>query len=140
LTLPQAHNGRCRNDIGHCVVAIHPSTAAGLFGPAGPEPAKKDWGSVTESRWLEPLASEQADEETGPPEYEISTYPTDFTLQVLHQQWQEGVIAIPPFQRQFVWKQAQSSRLIESFLLGLPVPPVYFYVTKRIDQDYFEVE
>jgi hypothetical protein len=89
---------------------------------------------VSESRWLDLSPAEQEDEETGPPEYEISTYPTDFTLQVLHQQWQEGAIVVPPFQRQFVWKQPQASRLIESFLLGLPVPPVYFYTERGTDR------
>src|SRR5690606_22122035 len=32
------------------------------------------------------------------------------------------------FQRNFVWSIKQSSLLIESFLLGLPVPQVFFYI------------
>ncbi len=60
--------------------------------------------------------------------YEITTYPSDFTLEVLHNRWKSGEIIIPPFQRGFVWSQDQASLLIDSFLMGLPVPNVFFYV------------
>lgn len=34
---------------------------------------------------------------------------------------------IPEFQRRYVWDQKRASKLIESFLLGLPVPGVFLY-------------
>ena len=34
-------------------------------------------------------------------------------------------ILIPKFQRGYVWKPSQASKLIESFMMGLPVPPVF---------------
>lgn len=89
---------------------------------------------MPEREWLDRTDAEVADEETGPPEYEISTYPTDFTLQVLQSQWDSGSIIVPGFQRQFVWSQSQASRLIESFLLGLPVPAVYFYTERGTEK------
>ncbi len=61
-------------------------------------------------------------------EYDIATYPSDFTLQGIVDMWDEKGIEIPEFQREFVWTIKQSSLLIESFLLGLPVPPVFFYI------------
>ncbi|MGH8727074.1 MAG: hypothetical protein ACREV9_02695, partial [Burkholderiales bacterium] len=36
---------------------------------------------------LEPITSEDEDYESAPPDYQISTYPADFTLEVLHQKW-----------------------------------------------------
>jgi hypothetical protein len=42
--------------------------------------------------------------------------------------WDAGDITIPDFQRNFVWSVSQSSLLIESFLLGLPVPQVFFHI------------
>ncbi|HML96753.1 MAG TPA: DUF262 domain-containing protein [Thermodesulfobacteriota bacterium] len=42
--------------------------------------------------------------------------------------WKSQDITIPEFQREFVWNIRQSSLLMESFLLGLPVPPVFFYI------------
>ena len=76
---------------------------------------------------LEEIASESEDHESGPPDYRITTYPADYTLELLHQKWKAREIEIPPFRRSFVWSQTQSSKLIESFLVGLPVPAVYFY-------------
>lgn len=38
-----------------------------------------------------------------------------------------GMIEIPLFQRNFVWKDDMSSKLIESILLGLPVPEIFVY-------------
>lgn len=60
--------------------------------------------------------------------YDIASYPSDLTLSVLAEMWKNNDIVIPEFQRNFVWKIDQSSLLIESFLLGLPVPQVFFYV------------
>jgi hypothetical protein len=45
--------------------------------------------------------------------------------------WQDNDITIPDFQREFVWTIRQASLLIESFLLGLPVPPVFFYIDEQ---------
>ena len=64
-------------------------------------------------------------------EYDIATYPSDFTLSIIHKMWHDGDIEIPKFQREFVWKIEQSSLLIESFLVGLPVPPVFFYIDEE---------
>ena len=61
-------------------------------------------------------------------EYDIATYPSDNTLSVLKNQWIEQDIEIPDFQRGFVWTIKQSSLLIESFLRGLPVPPLFFFI------------
>lgn len=60
--------------------------------------------------------------------YDIASYPSDLTLSVVKEMWANGDILIPEFQRNFVWSITQSSLLIESFLLGLPVPQVFFYV------------
>ena len=80
---------------------------------------------------LEPVTSEEEDYQSAPAEYTIGAYPADFTLEVLHQKWNAGEIKIPEFQRAFVWKQVQASKLIESFLVGLPVPPVYLYTERE---------
>jgi hypothetical protein len=57
--------------------------------------------------------------------FDVATYPSDFTLSGIHEMWNNKDIEIPDFQRGFVWKIKQSSLLIDSFLLGLPVPLLY---------------
>ncbi len=89
---------------------------------------------VAESSPLEQIPSEIADAATSPAEYEIATYPADFTLQVLHSKWRQGEIVVPSFQRQFVWTQTQASRLIESFMLGLPVPSIFLYTDRKTEK------
>lgn len=64
-------------------------------------------------------------------EYDIASYPSDLTLEVLHSMKKNEEILIPEYQRNFVWNIKQASLLIESFILGLPVPQVFFYVNKE---------
>ncbi|MBI4559934.1 MAG: DUF262 domain-containing protein [Candidatus Hydrogenedentes bacterium] len=83
---------------------------------------------------IEQIESEITDSRSDPITYEISTYPADFTLEVLWQKWKEKKITIPSFQRQYVWKPDQASKLIESFLLGLPVPSIFLYTERRSER------
>lgn len=78
---------------------------------------------------IEPNQSELEDLETDNPtaKYEIWVFPTDFTLEGLHSKWKAETLRLPDFQRQYVWTMSKASRLIESFLLGLPVPGVFLY-------------
>ena len=85
------------------------------------------------------IASEEEDYESAAPNYRIATYPADYTLEVLYQKWRNEEIEIPDFQRDFVWKQVQSSKLIESFLVGLPVPAVFLY-NDRDNQKYLVID
>ena len=80
---------------------------------------------------LEEIKSEEQDQESSPVKYEIVTYPADYTLEVLVKKLKDKQIAVPPFQRRFVWSLTQSSKLVESFLLGLPVPPIFLYVQQN---------
>lgn len=74
------------------------------------------------------LFDDDPDEDEVLVQFDIATYPSDFTLSGIHDLWKTKDIEIPTFQREFVWTIKKSSVLIESFLLGLPVPPVFFYI------------
>ncbi len=80
---------------------------------------------------LEPIQSEIDDSESSPPVFEIAAYPADFTLEGLDQKLTNGDIKIPSFQRGFVWKLPQASRLIESFMMGLPVPQIFLFTDEE---------
>lgn len=73
----------------------------------------------------------EQDEETVSITYDIASYPSDFTLAGIAKMWEDGDIEIPDYQREFVWTMKQSSVLIDSFLAGLPVPPVFFYIDEE---------
>lgn len=61
-------------------------------------------------------------------EYDITSYPSDYTLMGLVEMFKNGDIMIPDYQRGYVWNIKQASLLIESFLIGLPVPPIFLYI------------
>lgn len=69
-------------------------------------------------------------------EYDISVSPSDHSLELLAAQIARDDIIIPFYQRKYVWKIEQASKLIESFLMGLPVPQVFLYVN---NEDQLEV-
>ena len=74
------------------------------------------------------LVADEPDESEVYVAYDIATYPSDLTLKVVQDMWNAGEIVVPDFQRNYVWSIKQASLLIESFLMGLPVPQVFFYV------------
>ena len=76
---------------------------------------------------IEEIESEIEDAASHIPLYSIASYPTDPPLETLHSRWERDEIEIPRFQRGWVWKHTQASRLVESFLLGLPVPAIFLY-------------
>jgi hypothetical protein len=58
---------------------------------------------------------------------EIRIHTKTYSLRQLADMIDEGDVDLSPdFQRQYVWTQAQRSGLIESILLGIPLPSFYF--------------
>ena len=60
-------------------------------------------------------------------EYDITTSPRDLTPANIVDMIDSSIIEIPLFQRNFVWDIKKASRLVESLILGLPVPELFFY-------------
>lgn len=120
-----------------------------------PEPARRycacpQLGYLPETAWfykhevpvadidddLEDLDTEEEADEVPFVEFDISVSPSDPSLELLAQQIDRDDIVIPFYQRRYVWKIEQASRLVESFLMGLPVPQIFLYVN---DDDQLEV-
>ena len=64
-------------------------------------------------------------------EYDITAAPNDFNIVTIHNFLESGAVRIPAFQRNFVWDIGRASRLIESLILGLPVPQIFLYETEK---------
>lgn len=93
----------------------HPDTDDAIETPV-------DNGSIPFDEPLE--ADEKLDLE--PDRRSILTEQGDPEVESLYQKYKRGRLNIQPdFQRQFVWDQAKSSRLIESALLRIPLPVIY---------------
>lgn len=50
----------------------------------------------------------------------------DYTLELLISKFKKGDFFIPEYQRKFVWKPKNKSLFIESVILGLPIPFMFF--------------
>lgn len=86
---------------------------------------------INENQEKDIEVEDEGEEESVAMSYDIATYPSDYTLSGISQMWVDGDITIPGYQREFVWSIKQSSLLIDSFLCGLPVPPVFFYIDEN---------
>lgn len=50
----------------------------------------------------------------------------DYTLELLLSKFERGDFFIPAYQRQYIWKPGNKTLFIESVLLGLPIPFMFF--------------
>lgn len=80
-------------------------------------------------KWYTDLCEEEP--ETVVKEYDITATPNDFNILTLFSLIDNGVIKMPPFQRNYVWDEKRASKLIESIILGLPVPQVFLYEQEK---------
>jgi len=62
---------------------------------------------------------------------EINYDTRDYAIDFLVQQYRENEFYIPDeYQRQYIWEDSDKNRFIESILLGLPIPFMFFSDTK----------
>lgn len=64
-------------------------------------------------------------------EYELTSSPNDFNIITLYNFIESGTVRIPGFQRNYVWDIRRASKLIESMVIGLPVPQIFLYEEGR---------
>jgi len=80
-------------------------------------------------QWFDDYADEE--DELQIDEYDITATPNDFNVSTLFNFIESGAVRIPGFQRNFVWDHVRSSKLIESLILGIPVPQLFLYEQAR---------
>ncbi|MDV3747814.1 hypothetical protein CMU21_08205 [Elizabethkingia anophelis] len=60
-------------------------------------------------------------------EYDVTSTPNDFNTKTIIDFIESGLFKIPGFQRNYVWDIKRASKLIESIIIGLPIPQVFLY-------------
>src|SRR5688572_23194148 len=73
-----------------------------------------------------------------PAERKVITQPIDLSVQTLNEQWNNKVLLLPDIQREYVWDTAKASRLIESLMLNIPIPVLYFAETEEAKYEIFD--
>ncbi|MFU2014813.1 DUF262 domain-containing protein [Peribacillus butanolivorans] len=84
-----------------------------------------------EEEWHEKEEETETEGEYVFGEYEITSSPNDFNILTLYNFLESGVVKIPSFQRNFVWDINRASKLIESLIIGLPIPQIFLYEESR---------
>jgi len=75
----------------------------------------------------------------------VYTQPYDLAVESLIEQIEAGTIFLrplserPDFQRRYVWSNKLASRLIESILLNVPIPPCYLSQNEDFELDVIDV-
>lgn len=64
-------------------------------------------------------------------EYDVTAIPNDFNIRTIYDFVDSGVVSIPGFQRNYVWDIKRASKLIESLIIGLPIPQIFLYEESR---------
>lgn len=64
-------------------------------------------------------------------DYEITSTPNDFNVKTIIDFIDSGLFKIPGFQRNYVWDIKRASKLVESVIMGLPIPQVFLYEESR---------
>ncbi len=71
----------------------------------------------------------EVEDAVSPDSRPVSSQPNDWNISTLRDKYERGQIDLQPhYQREYVWelKPELPSRLIESLLLQIPIPPLYF--------------
>ena len=86
-----------------------------------------------ENRYQPEAADDSESEDNSYPidKYDLVSSPNDFNTSTIVDFIDRGVIVIPGFQRNYVWDIKRASRLIESIIVGLPIPQIFLYEQER---------
>ncbi|RRR69595.1 MAG: DUF262 domain-containing protein [Candidatus Viridilinea halotolerans] len=57
----------------------------------------------------------------------IDFYITEYSIELLATKMQNGDFEVPAYQREFTWEEKRRHRFIESLLMGLPIPFLFFW-------------
>jgi len=60
-------------------------------------------------------------------EYDLTASPNDFNIKTIFDFIESEIFKIPVFQRNYVWDLTRASKLIESIIIGIPVPQIFLY-------------
>jgi hypothetical protein len=57
----------------------------------------------------------------------IEFYLTEYSVELLANKMSKGEFVVPAYQRAYTWEHERKSRFIESLMLGLPIPFLFFW-------------
>ena len=72
--------------------------------------------------------------------YDITTFGTSADVRTIYNRLSKNKYYIPSFQRDYVWKVSQASKLIESLVMGLPIPSIFMAKDEGKEENYYIID
>ncbi|MFJ8274658.1 DUF262 domain-containing protein [Streptomyces sp. NPDC094154] len=57
----------------------------------------------------------------------IDFYITEYSVEILANKMKSGEYIVPDYQREFTWEHERKSKFLESLIMGLPIPFIFFW-------------
>jgi hypothetical protein len=57
----------------------------------------------------------------------IDYYLTEYSIELLAEKMEKGEFEVPGYQREYTWEESRKWRFIESLLMNLPIPFLFFW-------------
>ncbi|WP_198079472.1 GmrSD restriction endonuclease domain-containing protein [Acinetobacter calcoaceticus] len=86
---------------------------------------------ISEELFIDDVDESEEEESYSLSNFNLVTTPNDFNAATIVAFMDKGVFKIPSFQRNFVWDIQKASKLIESLIIGLPIPQIFLYEKGR---------
>lgn len=64
----------------------------------------------------------------------IDFYTSEYTIEILAHKVAQEEYTVPDYQREYTWENPRKSKFIESILIGLPIPFVFFWMNDETGQ------
>lgn len=87
---------------------------------------KEIYKKMKDDNVIELIKNEQNDDYSDDSLFNISSWGADLSFREIISMYEEDELVKPELQRKYVWDKVEASRFIESILMGLPVPSVFF--------------
>src|SRR4051812_26431459 len=71
--------------------------------------------------------SDSEDQDSSIQGYDLTAVPNDFNVSTIVNYIDRGIFKIPAFQRHYVWDIRRASKLIESIVIGIPIPQLFVF-------------
>lgn len=87
---------------------------------------KEMYDMMKDDNIIELISNEKNDDYSDDSLFNISSWGADLSFREIIAMYEEDELVKPELQRKYVWDKVEASRFIESILMGLPVPSVFF--------------
>ncbi|MFF9267568.1 DUF262 domain-containing protein [Streptomyces rochei] len=81
----------------------------------------------SEAIMITPDERDAAEQQIADQSKRIDFYITEYSVEILANKMKSGEYVVPDYQREFTWEPERKSKFIESLIMGLPIPFIFFW-------------